>query len=109
MSKKIKNISDKYQEEVRQIYGTHLKKVVIYGSYARGDQKEDSDIDLMIFTDLSDEAISKSRSALSNCTYDFNWDNQVEIVPIVVSEKHFDYWKNAYVFYMNVDKEGKVL
>ncbi|MDD3414764.1 MAG: nucleotidyltransferase domain-containing protein [Lachnospiraceae bacterium] len=109
MSEKIRNVLEQYQEEVRQIYGSHLKKVVIYGSYARGDQKEDSDIDLMIFTDLTDEAISKSRRSLSNCTYEFNWNNQVEIMPIVVNEKHFDYWKKAYVFYMNIDKEGKVL
>ena len=109
MSRRIEDILRKYQEEIRKIYGIHLKKTVVYGSYARGDFNEDSDIDVMIFTDLTDEEISKRRTLLSDCTYDFNWDNQVEIMPMVVNEKHFNYWKDAYVFYMNVDKEGKKL
>lgn len=109
MSKRLENILKKYQIEIKKIYGNHLKKTVLYGSYARGDFNKDSDIDIMIFTDLPDEEIGKKRTLLSNCTYDFNWNNQVEIMPMVINEKHFDYWKDAYVFYMNIDKEGKVL
>lgn len=109
MSENMKTILEKYREEIELIYGSHLKKVVLYGSYARGEQKKDSDIDLMIFTDLSDEDIAKKRRMLSDCTYDFNWNYQIEIMPIVVNENHFEYWKNAYVFYMNIDKEGMVV
>ena len=50
----IKMLLDQYTEILRKIYGSHLKTVILYGSYARGDYKADSDIDIMILLDLSD-------------------------------------------------------
>ena len=35
-----------YVRAVRKIYGHHLKQVILYGSYARGDYTKDSDVDL---------------------------------------------------------------
>ena len=29
-------------------YGSRLNRIILYGSYARGEQREDSDVDLMI-------------------------------------------------------------
>ena len=34
-----------YVNKVISIYGSHVKQVILYGSYARGDNREDSDID----------------------------------------------------------------
>ena len=36
------------KDEIKEVYGCHLKNVILYGSYARGDQNEESDIDIMI-------------------------------------------------------------
>ena len=30
-----------YIEELRRIYGNHLKQIILYGSYARGDYQDD--------------------------------------------------------------------
>ena len=43
-----RNLLDQYTEILQKIYGKHLKKVILYGSYARGDYRDDSDIDIMI-------------------------------------------------------------
>ena len=62
-----------YTEEIAKIYGKHLKSVILYGSYARGDYTEDSDIDIMILLDLTDMEIKSYRHDLSDMTYDLIW------------------------------------
>ena len=52
MIETIQMILKKYVDELKKIYGTYLKSVVLYGSYARGDFSEESDIDIMILLDL---------------------------------------------------------
>ena len=56
---------DQYTEVLRKVYGSHLKTVILYGFYARGDYRADSDIDIMILLDLSDMDIKQYRHELS--------------------------------------------
>ncbi|MCM1201703.1 MAG: nucleotidyltransferase domain-containing protein [Bacteroides fragilis] len=41
---KINDLLNQYVNKIKDIYGQHLKAVILYGSYARGDYREDSDI-----------------------------------------------------------------
>ena len=76
------------------------------GTYARGDFHPDSDIDIMILLDLSDIDIKKYRHQLSDMTFDFNMDYDVDIKPIAKSEEHYRKWVDNYPFYSNVNREG---
>ena len=102
----IHNIVYQFAKQLREIYGDELKKVVVYGSYARGDYRDDSDIDIMILLDLSDMDIKQYRHELSGETFDFNMDHDLDIKPIAKSQQHFQNWVDAYPFYANVEKEG---
>lgn len=44
----IESIVRKFKEEAKKLYGSRLKNIVLYGSWARGTATEDSDIDLAI-------------------------------------------------------------
>ena len=101
-----RNLLEQYTEILKKIYGKHLKTVILYGSYARGDYREDSDIDIMILLDLSDMDIKQYRHELSGETFDFNMDHDLDIKPIAKSQQHFQNWVEAYPFYANVEKEG---
>lgn len=83
-----------------------LKTIILYGSYARGDFHDDSDIDIMILVKLDDLQIKEKQNALSDLTFDYNFDNNIEIMPIVKNLDHFNKWLRAYPFYNNVRKEG---
>ena len=74
----IQSLLNQYIEALTKIYGTHLKSVILYGSYARGDYTRDSDIDIMILLDLTDIEIKRFRHELSELTYDFNMDNDID-------------------------------
>ena len=45
MSTNTKILLEQYTEILQKIYGNHLRRVILYGSYARGDYTKDSDID----------------------------------------------------------------
>ncbi len=109
MSQSMRTLMEQYIEQVQGIYGSHLRKVILYGSYARGDSKPDSDVDLMILIDMSDMELKAYSQKLSYMTYDFNMDNNLEIKPIAKSEEHFKKWVVNYPFYANVNREGVVL
>lgn len=53
----IKTLLADYLAEIQKIYGLHLKSVILYGSYARGDYTPESDVDIMILVDLPDDEL----------------------------------------------------
>ena len=109
MAYDFKGLMEKYVEEIKKIYGSHVRKVILYGSYARGDYGPDSDIDIMILLDITDIALKQYGEKLSYMTFDFNLDNNLDIKPIAKNEEHFNKWIDNYPFYANVKKEGVVI
>lgn len=99
-------IIERYVREVSGIYGSHLKKIILYGSYARGDFREDSDIDIMILVDLDDSEIKAAGRKLSDVTFDINFDFDVLIMPIVQNAAFFERWVGAYPFFNQINNEG---
>ena len=97
------NFSNKVQR------GQKLDKVILYGSYARGDYNEHSDIDIMILTTLTDEEIKKTEPMLFDLAFDFQMDYGGDISVVVKNKDQFEYWLGALPFYNNVKKEGIVL
>ena len=98
-----------YIEQVQKLYGNHLTRIVLYGSYARREQRPDSDIDIMIFVDLSEEELKRYQNDLSDITYDFNLDHETDIESIGKSMELFNKWTTVYPFYANVRKKGITL
>lgn len=103
---KISSCLKQYISELQKIYNDNLDKVILYGSYARGDYTEDSDVDIMILLRISDLEIKNYRELLSELTYDFNTNYDIEIKPIAKNKDEFIKWVNAYPFYANVQREG---
>ena len=106
MTHVVHDLLKQYVKEIKKIYGLSLQKIILYGSYARGDYVQDSDIDIMILVNMSDEEIFGKRHELSNITFDYNFDYGIQIMPVVKNMEHFNHWIGAYPFYNNVQKEG---
>ena len=48
MSTAIQALLKNYVMHIIDIYDSHVKSIILYGSYARGDYTKDSDIDIMM-------------------------------------------------------------
>jgi predicted nucleotidyltransferase len=101
---KVKNVIDRFKKEVKKLYGKKLKGIILYGSWARGEATEESDIDLAVV--LSDNVKpGKEIERMADLITDINLEYNVLISVYPVSAK--DYAKTKSPLLMNIRKEGK--
>lgn len=91
---------------VKACFGESLKRIILYGSYARGDYNDRSDIDVMVLVSLSDSEIKR----LENRVYDGAFDLELKygkvLSPVIRNQDTFEYWSDTLPFYQNVRTEG---
>ncbi len=97
---------NKYLTVLKNHFKNNLLKVFLYGSVARGEEKDDSDIDILV---ILKEKSAPEKESLAFLTYDFNNEYDSTIEAIAESETDFKYWKDSHPFYNNFKVEGKLL
>ena len=98
-----------FSRQVRNLLGDSLSKVILYGSCARGDDNENSDVDIMLLTSLTDEEIEKIENSVFDLAFEFQMQYLLDISVVIKNEEQFNYWLGAVPFYNNVQREGVVL
>ncbi len=106
MPTRISDIMEDFARNVRKILGKSLDSIIVYGSYARGDYSEFSDIDVMILVSFENEEINKISDKISDLAFDFMMNYGVDISPVIVNIDHFNYWVDNLPYYRNVRDEG---
>lgn len=81
--------------------------LILYGSYARGEQRDDSDIDLIVLID-KDEVRRADEIKITYPFYNIALDIEKSISAFVYSKKAWATHK-ATPYYENVNTEGVVL
>ncbi len=100
---RIREILKEFREEIEKLYGKRLKSIILYGSWARGDATEDSDIDVVIV--LEREVIpGKEIDRMIDIITDINLKYGVLISAYPISEK--DYSTINSPLLINVRREG---
>ena len=89
MATEMQNLITEYVTAVKKIYGNHLKQVILYGSYARGDYTKDSDVDIMLLVDLDETELDTFSDALSELGFEYNVEHDIWMMPIVKNKKSF--------------------
>ncbi len=82
--------------------------LIVYGSYARGDFRPDSDIDLLILLDK--EKISyEEKISIKYPLYHIEFETGILISPLILSKQVWETKHKITPFYENVTNEGKIL
>ncbi|HSW00848.1 MAG TPA: nucleotidyltransferase domain-containing protein [Sedimentisphaerales bacterium] len=94
---------DRVKAHLHETYGESIRRVILYGSYARGEATKDSDVDVLVLTDPSLKPF-EVRKSLSGLLFDMLMDESELVSVIVIPEDYFD--QHNLPFMMNVRKEG---
>lgn len=104
-----RKVIQSFAKDVQKVFGKALYQIILYGSYARGDYKDNSDIDIMILTSLSEQEIKDIENTIYDIAFEYELSYEVMISVNIKNTDHFNYWLGALPYYDNVRKEGVVL
>ena len=91
------------------VYSTEpTSSLILFGSYARGDNTKLSDIDLLILID-KDKVTYLDEKRIKYPLYDLEFETGLIISPLVFSRKDWETRHSVTPFYKNVKREGIVL
>jgi len=99
----IRDILLELKKALQKRYGSKLKSIMLFGSYARGEQKVGSDIDIAIILDDFSHActeIERTGDIVSSISLKF--DTLISLVPI----KEKDWHKRKTSLISNIKHEG---
>ncbi len=91
------------RSELERLYGSRLKQVILYGSYARGEATNDSDIDVAVVLD-GDVKPGREIDRMMDVITDLNLAHSTLISVYPVSTKDF-HSRNSPLL-INLRKEG---
>ena len=105
MDEGIKRLINQIKTHLVKMYGGKIKRIILYGSYVRGETTRDSDIDILV---LVDESLNpfEVRESLSDLLYDILLEEGELVSVIAVPEDFFESYNSP--FMLNVKKEGVV-
>ncbi len=102
----VRDIFPELKEALQERYGTKLKSIMLFGSYARGEQKAGSDIDIAIILEEFSHActeIERTGDIISSLSLKF--DTLISLVPI----KEQDWHKKKTALISSIKREGVIL
>lgn len=92
--------------ELSTLYGDDATSAVIYGSYAKGNETSDSDIDIALFVKNSNK---KRRSKMIGIVSKYELLANKVISVVEIDANQYEQWKDSMPFYKNIKKEGITL
>lgn len=102
-----KNALKKLVDGILAIFNTQVIQIVLYGSYARGTNTSESDVDVALL--LNGKLNENREDKLSDLVVDLNLKYDKVFSVIDIDYAVFKKWEKVTSFYKNVNKEGIVL
>ena len=102
----VNEISNILALKAREIFGDKLKDVILFGSFARRNASNESDIDIMLLVDMDRTNLSQYKNEICKISSDLGMQFNVLISPILQGIDEFNKFKDDLPFFRNVTYEG---
>lgn len=96
-------------EVIPAIMPTDCRRIILYGSCARGDYSKDSDVDIAILTDSDREEIKKYEKSIDEAAAKIGKETLAVVNYLCLPISEFEEKKSWYPFFMNIDRDGVLL
>ncbi len=102
----IQDITASVIQAVVELMSDKLYKIVLYGSYARGDFTAESDMDIMVILDCSKEEALTYRKKLSRLASRIGLEHDIMVAILLRDKESFEQGKTILPFYQNIVRDG---
>jgi predicted nucleotidyltransferase len=103
---KVYGVLREFSREMKTLFGSALKGVILYGSYARGDFDQESDIDVMVLVDVPRARLHNYDRILTKLSQKVDKDSPALLSVFLKNAVEFETYKDDLPFYANIDREG---
>lgn len=102
----LRDILCSIKQGYKQVYGDDIMDIYLYGSYARGDYEQDSDIDFVAIVKGNRLDLQKKLKLMWDIAADLGLENDIVISPTVIPYNEFLQYQEKLPYYRNIIKEG---
>lgn len=88
------------------LFGNSLRQVILYGSYARGDFNEESDVDVAALVDCPRETLQRAFEQLGEISSELSLAYGITVSPTAIPFADFQNYQDVLPYYRNIRNEG---
>ena len=94
---------------LKELLKNNLIKIVLYGSYARGDYNNLSDIDIFILVRNNKNELNSLLNKICEKFFELDLKYNVTLNPLIENLQIYDKYKDCSLLFENIEKDGVVL
>ena len=102
----LNNIINVITRSYKDVYGEDVIRILLYGSYARGDNRDDSDIDIVAIVRGDRKSLQERLRKIWDISSDLELEYGTIISPTVIPADEFERFKEDLPYYRNILEEG---
>ena len=93
----------------RSVYGDNLVKILMYGSYARGDFNADSDVDVAAIVKGERQNLQNDLKKIWDISSNLELEYETIVSPTVIPFDEYEQYREDIPYYRNIEQEGVIV
>lgn len=102
----LQRITESVVDSVLELVSDKIYKIILYGSYARGDFTSESDVDIMVILDCTKEEVLSYRKRISKMASRIGLEHDLMVSILLRDKEGYLAGQEFLPFYQNVARDG---